>query len=250
MSANRGARRLRRCVLGGGGDRAGGVGLRRRDPALRPPLGLRLHEPRDARDAGRRHRQSRPALGARGRNAVEPEDRRRRPRLRRLPRRCPREHEGRGRAPSGVRRRAGTAGQSRAAHQSLPYRPTAGAAARLREPRPSRADRLRRAPIARPADRRSRSTSARSRSSMPAAPPSIGARASSISPAANVTTTTGDGSSRATSSRRRTRPGTRSTGWSGRASARSSAGCATVWSGSAPNRTSSAPPNSSTWSCS
>ena len=37
----------------------------------------------------------------------EPEGRRRRPRLRRLPRRRARQHEGRGRAPSGVRRRPG-----------------------------------------------------------------------------------------------------------------------------------------------
>jgi hypothetical protein len=89
-------------------------------------------------------------------------------------------------------------------------------------------------------------THGRSRSSTPAARPSIGARASSILPAASVTTTTGDGGSRATSSRRRTRPGTRSTGWSGRGSARSSAGCATVSSGSARSRTNTAPPSSST----
>ena len=34
------------------------------DPAGRAPLGLRLHEPRDAGDAARRHRQSRHAVGA------------------------------------------------------------------------------------------------------------------------------------------------------------------------------------------
>ena len=63
------------------------------------------------------------------------------------------QHEGRGRALSGVRRRQGTAGQSRAAHQSVPHRPAAGAAARLGKPRAAGADRLRRAPVARPADR-------------------------------------------------------------------------------------------------
>ena len=38
------------------------------------------------------------------------------------------EHEGRGRAPSGVRRRHGPADQSRAAHQPVPHRSAAGAA--------------------------------------------------------------------------------------------------------------------------
>ena len=44
---------------------------RRRDPARRAQLRLRLHGARDPRDAGRRHRQSRHAVGARRRGAVE-----------------------------------------------------------------------------------------------------------------------------------------------------------------------------------
>ena len=64
----------------------------------------------------------------------------------------------------------GAAGQPRAAHQHLPHRAAAGAAARLREPGAARADRLRRAPVARPADRRRDRRPRRSRSSTPAAP--------------------------------------------------------------------------------
>ena len=46
------------------------------DPPRRPPLGLRVHGPRDARHAGRRRDQSGHALGAGRRGALEPQGRR------------------------------------------------------------------------------------------------------------------------------------------------------------------------------
>ena len=131
------------------------------------------------------------AVGARRRGALESQGRRRRARVRRLPRRRRREHEGRRGALSGLRRGARTAGQSRAAHQHLPHRPAAGAAARVRGQGAARADRLRRAAIARGADR---DRGRRANEAIPRRRPrqrSTGARASSISPAPSATTSAG-----------------------------------------------------------
>ena len=140
---------------------------------------------------------------------------------------------------------SGTSRQSRAAHQRLPHRAPASAGARVGEPGAAGVDRVRRAPVTRSADR-DHGRRAPGRSSRRAAPPGIGARGSSISPAASVTTTTGAASSRAMSSRRRTRPAIRSTGWSGKASARWSGASATASRASVRSRMTTARPSWST----
>ena len=155
-------------------------------------------------------------------------------------------HEGRGRPPSGVRRRPRSAGHPRAAHQRLSRRAAAGAPARLREPRAARAHRVRRAPVTRPADRRHdrRAHAAvprRRPGHVPSAPGPAQPRLQPVSrrqlgPAAR-------GQRR---SPRRIRPGIRSIASSGRAWARWSVGCATVWWASARSPTSTARPSSST----
>ena len=199
----------------------------RRNPAQRAPLRLRRSRPRNQGDAGRRHRQPRHAGGARRRGAVEGEDRQR-ARLRRMPRRRQDQHERRRRALPGVRTEAQPAGQPRPAHQHLPRRAPGGEASRLREQGSAGALHLHRHAIARRADRAAQTIRGSRRSAKPAARPTSAARASSICPARNATTTTGARSSPATSSRRRIRTAIRSTVWNGRASARCSGGCATA----------------------
>ena len=160
-------------------------------PLDRTQVRLRLHGARDPRHAGRRHRQCRHAVGARRRGAVEPQGRRRRQVLRRLPWRRAHQHEGRGRALSRVQPGARPAGQSRAAHQHVPHR-----AASRRSRSPTRARTCWRSPRSSAANRaasrsRSRTTRRRASSSRAAAPHSRAGRASSISPARNATTTIG-----------------------------------------------------------
>ena len=72
----------------------------RRDRAAGSPLGLPRHEPGDPGHAERRHRQSRHAVGARRRGAVETAGGTGPSLLRRLPRRRGREHARRRRPPS------------------------------------------------------------------------------------------------------------------------------------------------------
>ena len=176
-------------------------------------------------------RQSRHAVGARRRGAVErarpaPADRV----LRRLPRRRAGQHARRRRPLSGLQR-----GRRRARSTS---RTASTCAARAQQERDAacrrRASELlaltayvahqsRGLPIAPPtttrlAPFRERGTRAVRRS----------AWASSTSPAPTATTTTGAGGSAAARSRRRTRPAIRSTAWNGRASARCSGACATA----------------------
>ena len=67
---------------------------RRRHPAGRAPLGLRVHGPRDPGDAGRRRRQPGHAGGARWRSFVEPRRGPGREILRQLPWRCARSMDG------------------------------------------------------------------------------------------------------------------------------------------------------------
>ena len=121
------------------------VACRRRDSARRAPLGLRAHEPRDARDAGRRGHRPGGFLAARRRSAVAPQGGPGRHRVRLLSR----QHEGRRGALSEGRVRAG--GQPGAADQRLPHRAAEGAS-RAYEPRASRspptARQLRGMPIA------------------------------------------------------------------------------------------------------
>ena len=126
---------------------------RRRNSACRAQVRLRLHGPRDPRHAGRRHRQSRHAVGARRRGAVEAQGWRRRQIMRRLPWRRADQHEGRGGALSRLQRGARSADRSRAAHQYLPHRPAASDAVPVREQGAARAHRLCGTAIARHADR-------------------------------------------------------------------------------------------------
>ena len=110
------------------------------------------------------------------------------------------QHEGRRGALSGVRAALEPAGRSRAAHQPLPRR-----AASRRRRSPTRARSCWRSPpivgaaVARRADRAARRRAAARRSATPGDALFNRARASSISPARNATTTTGARSSPATS---------------------------------------------------
>ena len=101
------------------------------DPARRAPLRLRVHEPRDARHAGRRRRPTRRCFWLLDGEALWEDASRRRG----LPREL---HELKGvaaRYPALIRAAAKRAArQPRAAHQRLPRRAAEGAAARLREP--------------------------------------------------------------------------------------------------------------------
>ena len=201
---------------------------RRRDSPRRAPLGLRVHEPRDARHAGRRHHQSGSPVGARRRGAVGAPGRRCRKGVRRLPRRRPREHEGRGGALPGVGRGERAAGQPGAAHQRLPQQPPAIAGACVREQGAPCAHRLARAPVARSADC---GPGRRADEALP------GSRARDVqSPSGTVEPRLRALPRRALERearrhqhhRRGIRPATRSTGSNGRRSGRSSAGCATA----------------------
>ena len=138
--------------------------------------------------------------------------------LRRLPRRRQGQHERRRGALSGVRRARGPPGRPRAAHQSVRASGQKAPPLRLREPRAAGADGLCRA-CNRAACRSRRHDDPRLKPFIETGPRgrSTGARASSISPARNATTTTGASTSPATPSRRRIRPAIRSTGWNGRA---------------------------------
>ncbi len=89
-------------------------------------------------------------------------------------------------------------------------------AVQLREPRIAGADRLRGAAVARHADRRRRTSKTKLVRRIRAARFSNCARASSICPARNATTTTGARSSPARSSRKAMRPAIRFIAWNGR----------------------------------
>ena len=209
------------------GDRAAPA-LARRDSGRRPPLGLAPHGPADARDAGRRHRQSRHALGARRRGAVEPRRRRRGQVLRRLPRRRDAEHEGRRGALSGLRcRRA--AGRSISSSASTSAAPSSSRRRRCRFESQELlaltayvARQSRGLPIA-AADRSAARALHRAGATL------FKRRQGQLNlSCANCHDDNGARSSPATSSRRAIPPAIRSIGWSGRASARCSGGCATA----------------------
>ena len=110
-------RSARRCIL-----RLPACWRRRsaRAERRRPPLRLRVHEPRVAGDAEGRHRQSRHAVGARRRSAVDRQSRQRQQVLRRLPSGRSNEHEGRGGALSRLQRRAPASARPAGPHQRLP----------------------------------------------------------------------------------------------------------------------------------
>ena len=202
-----------------------------RDRARRTALRLRLHEPRDAGDAGRRHRQSRHAVGARRRSAVEPG------KAGTADRACADCHGDAGASMKGVAARypafdAGQrGGRSISSSASISAAPTARRRAPFRRSKartcwrspPIVARQSRGMPIEKPQDERLKPFIAAGRRPFFSA-----ARASSTSPARNATTTIGASGWPAASFRRATRPATRSTGWNGRRSARCSAACATA----------------------
>ena len=119
----------------------------------RAPLRLRLHGARDCGDAGRRHRQSRHAGGARRRSAVEPRRRRGRQVLRRLSRRRGAQHERRRGALSGLRPALGRPVDLEQRINLCRDRASEGDAAAVREQGAAGADRLCRASVAGHADR-------------------------------------------------------------------------------------------------
>ena len=102
--------RMKALVVGGASTAAAAAAAAEIAPADRRS-GYDFAGPRNPGDAGRRHGQSRDAGGAARRGIVGDQGRSRRPVVRRLPRRRANQHEGRGGALSGLRRRR-SAGRS------------------------------------------------------------------------------------------------------------------------------------------
>ena len=117
--------------------------------------------------------------------------RRRQQGLRRLPRRCPHQHEGRGRPLPRLRQGNRPPDRSGAAHQFVPHQPAAGDAAAFREPRAAGAHGLCRAAVARRSESRPAATRSSRRSSPKGASSTCSGRASSISAAPIAMTTIG-----------------------------------------------------------
>ena len=208
---------------------------RSRNPARRAKLRLRLHEPRNARHAGRRHRQPGHAVGARRRGAVEPQGRRP------PANRAPTATATRPTSMKGVAARYPAFSPARGRPINLEQRinlcrdrPADSDAARLREQGPAGAHRLCGTAIARHADRDRgrRADQAVPRRRPRDVQPAPGAAQSLLR--AVPRRQLGPASSPARRYRRATPPAIRSTGWNGRRSARCSGGCATACSGCAP----------------
>ena len=188
-------------------------------------------------DAGRRHRQSRHALGARRRGAVE----RARPARPTSP--APTATATRAASMKGVAARypafnaaRAASGRSRAAHQHLPRGAAEGDAAAVREQGAAGADGLCRAAVARHADRR---RGRRARCAVPRRPAATTVQRAP-GPAqfllrAMPRRQLGAKARRRADPARRIRPAIRSTAWNGRRSARCSGGCATASSACAPS---------------